>query len=107
MSGHIAEAAIWNVALTAAEVTVLAKGVSPLFIRRQNLVAYWPLYGLHSPETDFSGNNRVMTLNNGPTRGNHPPVVPMKWARSSGMPFIPPSVVASLRTYRTLMGVGA
>ncbi len=43
MSGRIAEAAIWNVALTDAEVLSLAKGFSPLFVHPQNLVAYWPL----------------------------------------------------------------
>lgn len=42
-SGDIAEAAIWNVALTAAEVLILSKGYSPLFVHPQNLVAYWPL----------------------------------------------------------------
>jgi len=43
ISGHMAEVAIWNVALIDAEVVSLAKGFSPLFIRPQNLVAYWPL----------------------------------------------------------------
>ncbi len=50
MSGMIAEAGIWNVALTDAEVAVLAAGYSPLFVRPQNLVAYWPLVrGLTDP----------------------------------------------------------
>ena len=39
-SGNLAEGAIWNVALTAAEVAILAKGYSPLLVRPQNLVAY-------------------------------------------------------------------
>lgn len=43
MSGLIAEAAIWNIALTDAEVLILANGYSPLFVHPQNLVAYWPL----------------------------------------------------------------
>ena len=43
MSGRIAEAAIWDVALSAAEVVSLAKGFAPLFIRPASLVAYWPL----------------------------------------------------------------
>lgn len=42
-SGLVAEAAFWNIALTDAEVAILAKGFSPLFVRPQNLVAYWPL----------------------------------------------------------------
>ncbi len=45
MSGSIAEAAIWNVALTAAEMETLAAGYSPLCLahRRQNLVLYHDL----------------------------------------------------------------
>jgi len=39
----IAEAAIWNVVLTAAELLQLAAGYSPLFVRPASLVAYYPL----------------------------------------------------------------
>ncbi len=50
MSGGIGEVGAWNVALTDAEVIVLAAGYSPLFVRPQNLVAYWPLIqGLNDP----------------------------------------------------------
>lgn len=42
-SGRIAEAAIWNVALTVNEVGILALGYSPLFVRPQSLVSYWSL----------------------------------------------------------------
>ncbi len=41
--GRLAEAAIWNVALTDDEVASHAKGVSPLKIRPQSLVFYSPL----------------------------------------------------------------
>lgn len=41
--GSIAEAAIWDIDLTADEIAVLAAGYSPLFVRPQNLKAYWPL----------------------------------------------------------------
>lgn len=43
LSGGVAEAAIWNVVLTQAEISSLAAGYSPLLIRPQRLVAYWPL----------------------------------------------------------------
>jgi len=43
--GRIACVAVWNVGLSAAEHAALAKGVSPLLIRRANLVAFWPLFG--------------------------------------------------------------
>ncbi len=41
--GDVAEAAIWNVALTDAEVAILAKGYSPLFVRPESLIFYMPL----------------------------------------------------------------
>lgn len=43
MSGSIAEAAIWNVALDASEIAALAKGFSPRLIRPASLVFYAPL----------------------------------------------------------------
>lgn len=41
--GLIAEAAIWSVALSAADVAALAKGISPLKVLPQSLVLYCPL----------------------------------------------------------------
>jgi len=52
MLGRIAEAAIWNVALSDDDVASLSKGFSPLLIRPQSLAAYWPLFGNDSPEPD-------------------------------------------------------
>lgn len=72
MSGRIAEAGIWSVALTDAEVAALAKGFSPRMIRPASLVAYWPLFGNDSPERDRSKNRFDMTLVNGPTKADHP-----------------------------------
>jgi hypothetical protein len=43
MDGRIAEVAFWDVELTDAEIGILAAGYSPLFVRPQSLVAYWPL----------------------------------------------------------------
>lgn len=43
MWGRIAHAAIWNVALEDAEVSMLAKGALPTSIRGNALQAYWPL----------------------------------------------------------------
>ena len=42
-AGDIAEVGVWNVALTAAEVASLAKGVSPALVRPQSLVTCLPL----------------------------------------------------------------
>lgn len=55
-TGHIAETAIWSARLSAGEVQSLATGQSPANVQRANLVGYWPLLGLASPEPDLSGN---------------------------------------------------
>jgi len=104
MNGRIAEAGIWNVELNDNEVAYLAAGVSPLRVRPESLVAYWPLKGLSSPEPDWrsaTGATRYdLTLINTPTAVNHPPVQPFSrrywttWpteitaaAAGGGMPF--------------------
>lgn len=73
-AGILAEAGIWNVALTDAEITALAQGALPRAIRPQSLVGYWPLYGLSSPEPDLSGGRHNMSLTGTPTQANHAPV---------------------------------
>jgi hypothetical protein len=70
MSGDIAEAAMWDVALGDDEVLMLGVGFSPLCIRPQSLVAYWPLVGRHSPEIDMIG-KFDMTVT-GAAAANHP-----------------------------------
>jgi hypothetical protein len=72
MSGKIAHAAIWNAALTDAEVAILAAGYSPLFVRPQSLVAYWPLL---RTDKDIVG-AYDMTAYNAPTwAADHPPII--------------------------------
>jgi hypothetical protein len=71
MNGDVAEAAIWNVALTAGEIASLADGLAPIAVRPDSLVAYWPLIGRASPEYDVVG-GFAMTLTNTPTTGAHP-----------------------------------
>lgn len=70
-NGKIAEVGIWNVALTAAEIAILSLGVSPLFIRPQNLVSYVPLIGRTSPEIDYKGTGLTLT---GTATADHPRV---------------------------------
>ena len=74
--GRVCELAIWNVALTDEEVKALAGGVSPLRIRPDNLVFYAPIFGVGSPEPDYSGGGRHLTLNSVPTQQDHAPVAP-------------------------------
>lgn len=72
MAGRAADLAIWNTDLSDAEVALLAKGVSPLTMKPQNLVAYWPL--VRAPFRDWVGGNHF-TANNQATTTGHPPKV--------------------------------
>lgn len=74
-TGSLAEMAVWNVALDAGEIAALAKGFSPLFIRPQSLVAYWPLRGYAAPEPDLWSNNLAGTLTGSPSAVDHPRVL--------------------------------
>ncbi len=74
MSGYIAEAAVWNIELTDAEVAVLAAGFSPLFVRPQNLVAYWPL--IRDLNDKVGGYNlTAVSGDSGPIVSPHPPII--------------------------------
>lgn len=66
----IAEAAVWNAALTAAEIASLANGFTPAQIRPQSLVFYAPLV---RDLIDAKG-GRTLTNNNAATVAAHPRV---------------------------------
>ena len=68
--GSIAEAGIWNVALSDEEVAQLGLGYSPLMIRPSALVGYWPMLGNNSPELDRKGSTSF-TWTNSPTKADH------------------------------------
>lgn len=70
----IAEAAIWDTDLTDAEVAILATGVSPLFVRPQNLVFYAPLSGSNGTEIDLIGGASVTWVNS-PVKAEHPRII--------------------------------
>lgn len=98
----IAEAAVWNVALTDDDVLVLATGVAPTAVRPASLVGYWPLLGRFSPEIDVSqGHGLTLT---GTTAADHPPIrYPVRQRITKAIP-----VVAATTKPRVLalMGVG-
>jgi hypothetical protein len=73
-SGELAEFAVWNAALTDAEVATLAAGFSPLFVRPQNLQIYVPITGVHSPELDVRG-RAPMTVTGTPPAASHPRII--------------------------------
>jgi len=91
--GEIAEVAIWNVALTDAEVAQLAAGYSPRLVRPQGLVLYMPLVReLH----DIVG--RIGMTNTGTTVSDHPPIIyPISPQIEIAVAAIPPVAIASSR----------
>ena len=99
--GDIAEAAVWNVELTADEIASLSKGVSPLLIRPGALVAYWPMIGRYSPEIDRKS-GIALTIYNGASTSDHPPVIyPRRQVRSPASSALAPisgSLSATLET---------
>ncbi len=73
MSGLIAEAAIWNIALSDAEVADLAKNVDPLTIHPESIVALWRLIGRTSPEIDIVGGYNLTPT--GTVAADHPRII--------------------------------
>ena len=71
-SGDIAEVGVWNVALTAAEIASLAKGMTCDKIRPQSLVFYAPLV---RDLQDVKG-GLTITNNNAATVAAHPRIYP-------------------------------
>jgi hypothetical protein len=118
LNGRIAEAAIWNVALSDQEVAALASGLSPLKMRPTALVGYWPIWGIHSPEPSLhpSGGTRPDMSVTGTALANHAPVVPFsrRWWGSipnfgtAGAQTISPSAIASAEAFGTaVLSTGA
>ena len=70
--GAVAEAFIYNVALTDDEIAALSAGYSPLFIRPQSLQAYWPL--IRDGDKDRLGGYDLTAFNT-PTILEQPPVI--------------------------------
>jgi len=75
LDGELAHAAIWNAALTQADIDRLYNGgigVDPRSVRPDALVAYWPLLE-NDGDRDWWGQFNL-TANNTPTYAQHPPV---------------------------------
>ena len=98
--GEIAEAGIWNVALTAADMAALAKGMSPKLVRPDALIAYWPIIGRTDPEPDLVGgfNLTVTTA----VWSAHPRII---YPTYGAMPFAPAAAVGIV-PLRMMMGLG-
>ncbi len=98
IDGRIAEAALWNVALSTNEVIALAAGVPPSRIRPGDLLGYWPLFGVGADEPDYSGNGRTQIEQGTMTLGNHSPTqAPFGGFTSSLFGAVAPQVFTNLR----------
>lgn len=73
--GAIAEASVWDAVLTQAEIDLLNLGYSALFVRPQNLVAYWPLVGRSDPEMDLFDRNTALSEVGTVSVDTHPPII--------------------------------
>lgn len=70
--GINAENAIWNVELTQNEILSLYYGFTPLNVRKESLVAYWPLGGKYpSNGNDYWKNSYNLTAYNSPVIVDH------------------------------------
>ena len=103
MDGFIAEVAVWNVALSDADVALLAKTTSPFLVVPQSLVFYAPLIGRYSPEIDIRGGANLTLSASAPAVAAHPRIYNM--SRPLLSKIVSP-VAAGGIPFRTLMGVG-
>jgi len=71
--GRIAEACLWNIALTDGQISSLAAGKDPRTVSSTSPVLYWPMFGEFSPETPYTS-SLTLTLSNSPSKADHPPV---------------------------------
>jgi hypothetical protein len=78
-SGDIAEAAVWNIALSASDVATLAAGVRADTIQAANLKQYWRIAGTVSPEPDEMGGTGLTINGTCPKAATDPP-----WISSGG-----------------------
>lgn len=79
--GMLSLIGLWNVALTADEIAVLARGYHPTLIRPGNLVEWWSLSG-HTPNLGNVLNRNLVSVA-GPGMANDPPqLIPLPRRRS-------------------------
>jgi len=85
MSGSIAEAAIWNVALSDAEIAALGKGAHPFQFQPISIVSYWSL--VRDDGIDWVGGFDLTAFNT-PTISTHPPLAqrPVATLIAEGVP---------------------
>lgn len=71
-----ADWALWNAALTDAEVLALARGISPTLIRPANLKYYMPFEAGSGYAINRANGTSPFTVNGSPAAANHAPTMP-------------------------------
>ena len=101
-AGSLADFALWTVVLTALELAALVKGARPNTIRPANLISYFPLDGLQSPEPDLA-NYAAGTVAGATSAAFGPPFSPStrRWPQYNAPP--PQVSVAYQRAQQILM----
>ena len=102
--GAIAEAAAYSVALSAGEIASLAAGFSPLLIRPNALIGYWPLGGIYSAnddDTDIVGGH-ALTDSGSPTGEDHPPIFYPASSPTLYVPAVGGQATRAMHHYRML-----
>ena len=75
LDGSVADVRVWNTVLTAPEIQAVMRGA---IIRPQQLLLWLPLWGVTSPEPDWSGANAHGTVTEA-VRDDHPPGISAIW----------------------------
>jgi hypothetical protein len=92
-NGDVAQVLTYPTAITADEILAVAKGGNPLQLVTGRPSVYLPLFGDHSPEIDFSSNDRTFTLTGTSKAGTGPPIGPFsRWYQKAR--YAPPPVAA-------------
>lgn len=73
-TGDIAWATIWNVALSDADIAVLATGVDPRLIHPEAIVGFWPLDAGYSPENNLYDATSVLSVQGSLSTVSGPPL---------------------------------
>ena len=84
--GAIAEAAAYDANLSAADIATLAAGFSPLLVRPDKLIGYWPLGGGYFPATVNPIGSTSLSVNSSPSAEAHPRII---------YPTSPPTIMAA------------
>ncbi len=72
-TGHYAEIATYDSALSSAQIASLARGFSPMLVSAATLRNYWPLIGRATTEPDLTGAGPLSNLDL--TQSSHPRVI--------------------------------